>query len=176
MTPRDGRVGPDEPVSTRRTLMTMTGSWSRWFAVGLVAYTIAVGAPPWVSAQQPEDKLEEKGRIRGASRSVLASIGPRRTTSGALPRNRVGRTSSRRCAVVQAHRKRRTAHRADRDARHLEQLARGRRHPVDPVDPKFWYEADLIFTWGPRCGRTSPSGSPTRRTPARTILSGPSRN
>ena len=35
--------------------MTMTGSWSRWFAVGIVAYTIAVGAPPWVSAQQPED-------------------------------------------------------------------------------------------------------------------------
>jgi hypothetical protein len=40
--------------------MTMTGSWSRWFAVSLVVWTIAAGAPPWVSAQQLEDKLEEK--------------------------------------------------------------------------------------------------------------------
>ena len=125
--------------------MTMTGSWSRWFAVGLVAYTIAVGAPPWVSAQQPEDKLEEKGRIRGASRSVLASIGPRRTTSGALPRNRVGRTSSRPVRCLSSSSKTPDPHRADRDARHLEQLARGRRHLVDPVDPKFWYEADHLY-------------------------------
>ena len=33
--------------------MTMTGSWSRWFVVGVVACMIAVGAPPYVSAQQP---------------------------------------------------------------------------------------------------------------------------
>jgi hypothetical protein len=38
--------------------MTMTGSWSRWFAVGIVASTIAVGAPPHVSAQQPTTSVE----------------------------------------------------------------------------------------------------------------------
>src|SRR4029434_2196703 len=58
MMPYDGRVGPDEPVSTRRSLMTMTGSWSRWFAVGIVASTIAVGAPPHVSAQKPTPSVE----------------------------------------------------------------------------------------------------------------------
>src|SRR5215813_6714504 len=57
----------------RRTLMTMTGSLSRWFAVGMVACTIAVSAPPYVSAQQPatsvetppETKPEDKGPNTG---------------------------------------------------------------------------------------------------------------
>src|SRR5262245_15941821 len=53
MTPCDGRVGPAAPVFIRRFLMTMTGSWSRWFAVSIIACTIAVGAPPYGSAQQP---------------------------------------------------------------------------------------------------------------------------
>src|SRR5207249_1433696 len=35
MTPCDGRVGPAEPISTRRSLMTRTRSWSRWFVVGI---------------------------------------------------------------------------------------------------------------------------------------------
>src|SRR2546427_7592538 len=49
----NGRVGPAEPVFIRRFLMTMTGSWHRWFVVGLIACTIAVGAPLYGSAQQP---------------------------------------------------------------------------------------------------------------------------
>src|SRR5262249_40847648 len=53
MTPCDGRVSPAKPVFTRRPLMTITGSWSRWFAVSFIACTIAVGAPPYGRAQQP---------------------------------------------------------------------------------------------------------------------------
>src|SRR5262245_12948650 len=53
--------------------MAMTGSWRRWFTVGIIAYTIVVGVPLYVSAQQPttsvetppEAKPEDKGPNTG---------------------------------------------------------------------------------------------------------------
>ena len=135
--------------------MTMTGSWSRWFAVGIVACTIAVGAPPYVSAQQPtgstdtplaakpEDKGPNTGRIslnfgvdwaseyffRGIAQEVGgANFQPYGSVSFKLIENAGPLTAL-------------TATPGIWNNWHA-----GGGNLVDPADPTFWYEADLYFT------------------------------
>jgi hypothetical protein len=135
--------------------MTMTGSWRRCFAVGFVACTIAVGIPPYVSAQQPavsteaplEAKLEEKrpntGRIslnlgvdwvseyffRGIAQEVGgANFQPYGSVSFKLIENAGPLTAL-------------TATPGIWNNWHA-----GGGNLVEPLDPTFWYEADLYFT------------------------------
>ena len=116
--------------------MTITGSWSRWFAVGIVASTIAVGVPPYVT-QQPttsiDAPLEPKRPNTGlialnfgvdwASAYYFRGIAQEQSGANFQP---YGSLSFK--LIENAG----PPHRADRDARHLEQLARGRRHPRRP--------------------------------------------
>ena len=102
--------------------------WSRWFATGLVASALVVGAPPQVGAQQ-EANAEAPGNTGRLTlnmgvdwvseyffRGIAQQVGRRE-----LPALRLG--------GLQAHRQRRAPHRPDRYPRPLEQLARGGRQP-----------------------------------------------
>jgi hypothetical protein len=129
--------------------MTMTGSWSRWFAVGIVACTIAVGAPPWVSAQQPEATLEDKGPNTGrislsfgvdwASAYYFRGIAQTQSGANFQPAGALSFKLIENAGPLTAL----TATPAFWNNWHA-----GGGTLVDPVDPKFWYEADLIFTLG----------------------------
>jgi hypothetical protein len=148
MTPCDGRVDPAKPVFIRRFLMTITGSWSRWFAVGIITWTIAVGAPPWVSAQQPtEAKLEEKSPNTGrlslnfgvdwASAYFFRGIAQERSGANFQPSGSLSFRLIENVGPLTAL----TATPGIWNNWHA-----GGGTLVDPVDPKFWYESDLIFT------------------------------
>jgi hypothetical protein len=127
--------------------MTMTGSWSRWFAVGLVAWTLTVGAPPWGSAQQPEDKLEEKrpntGRVSlnfgvdWASAYYFRGIAQEQSGANFQPYGALSFKLIENAGPLTAL----TATPGFWNNWHA-----GGGTLVDPVDPKFWYESDLIFT------------------------------
>ena len=127
--------------------MTMTGSWSRWCAVGLVAWTITVGAPLWVSAQQLEDKLEEKrpntGRLAlnfgvdWASAYYFRGIAQEQSGANFQPFGSLSFRLIENAGPLTAL----TATPGIWNNWHV-----GGGTLVDPVDPKFWYESDLYFT------------------------------
>jgi hypothetical protein len=134
--------------------MTMTGSWSRWFAVGVVACTIAVGALPYVSAQQPttsvETPLEAKpddkvntGRISlsfgvdWASAYYFRGIAQEQSGANFQPAGALSFKLIENAGPLTAL----TATPGFWNNWHA-----GGGTLVDPVDPKFWYEADLTFT------------------------------
>src|SRR5215467_2359952 len=131
--------------------MTMTGSWSRWLAVGIVAYTIAVGVPPYVSAQQPTSIID-------------APLEPKRPNTGALSLNFGvdwasayyfrGIAQEQSGANFQPYGS--LSFKLIENAGPLTALTAtpgfwnnwhtGGGNLVEPIDPKFWYEADLYFT------------------------------
>ena len=130
--------------------MTMIGSWSRWVAIGIIACTIAVGAPPSVSAQQPtspEAKPEDKGPNTGrislnfgvdfATAYYFRGIAQEQNgvnfqPSGALTFKLIENAGPL------------TALTASPGFWNNWHTAGG--HIVEPKDPQFWYESDLIFT------------------------------
>ena len=131
--------------------MTMTGSWSRWFAVGIVAYTIAVGVPPYVSAQQPttsiDAPLEPKRPNTGlislnfgvdwASAYYFRGIAQEQSGANFQPYGSLSFKLIENAGPLTAL----TATPGTWNNWHA-----GGGTLVDPVDPKFWYESDLYFT------------------------------
>ena len=131
--------------------MTMTGSWSRWFAVGIVAYTIAVGVPPYVSAQQPtsiidaplEPKRPNTGHIAlnfgvdWVSAYYFRGIAQEQSGANFQPYGSLSFKLIENAGPLTAL----TATPGIWNNWHA-----GGGTLVDPVDPKFWYESDLYFT------------------------------
>jgi hypothetical protein len=123
--------------------MTMTGSWSRWFAVGLVVCMIAVGAPPWVSAQQPEAKPEDKGPNTGrislnfgvdfATAYYFRGIAQEQSGANFQPSGSLAFKLIENAGPLTAL----TATPGFWNNWHA-----GGGTIVDPVDPQFWYESD----------------------------------
>jgi hypothetical protein len=108
---------------------------------------IAVGAPPWVSAQQLEEKLEEKrpntGRIGlnfgvdWASAYYFRGIAQEQSGANFQPYGSLSFKLIENAGPLTAL----TATPGFWNNWHA-----GGGTLVDPVDPKFWYESDLIFT------------------------------
>ena len=135
--------------------MTTPGSWSRWFAVGIVACTIAVSAPPYVSAQQPttsvetplaakpEDKGPNTGRISlnfgvdFATAYYFRGIAQEQNGANFQPSGSLSFKLIENAGPLTAL----TATPGFWNNWHA-----GGGTIVDPVDPQFWYESDLIFT------------------------------
>jgi len=134
--------------------MTTTGSWSRWFAVGLVACTLAVGALPYASAQQPATsvdtplaaKPEEKvntGRITlnfgvdWASAYYFRGIAQEQSGANFQPAGSLSFKLIEHAGPLTAL----TATPGFWNNWHA-----GGGTIVEPQDPRFWYEADLYFT------------------------------
>jgi hypothetical protein len=128
--------------------MTMTGRWRGWFVVVLVG-AIAVGAPPYVSAQQSTasadalpDAKPNTGRIslslgvdwvseyffRGIAQQVGGvNFQPYASVSFKLVENAGPLTALTATPGIWNH------------------WHAGGGNFVEPVDPEFWYEADLTF-------------------------------
>jgi hypothetical protein len=108
---------------------------------------IAVGAPPWVNAQQLEDKLEEKrpntGRIGlnfgvdWASAYYFRGIAQEQSGANFQPYGSLSFKLLENAGPLTAL----TATPGIWNNWHT-----GGGTLVDPVDPKFWYESDLYFT------------------------------
>jgi hypothetical protein len=124
--------------------MTMARRWSRWVAAGIVAWTLAVGAPH-VGAQQ-EEKAEDKVNTGRISLNVGVDWVSEYFFRGIA--QQVGGVNFQPYGSV--------AFKLVEDAGPLTALTAtpgmwnnwhaGDGNLVSPVEPEFWYEADLYFT------------------------------
>ena len=125
--------------------MIMARRWSRWIAAGLVAYTLGVGAPPHVGAQ-PASAAEEPGNtgrislnlgVDWVSEYFFRGIAQQVGGANFQPYGSVAFKLVEHAGPLTAL----TATPGIWNNWHA-----GDGNLVDPVDPKFWYEADLYFT------------------------------
>jgi hypothetical protein len=126
--------------------MTRTRSWSRWVAAGIVAGVIAIGSPPHVGAQQPEATPEGQGNtgrislnlgVDWVSEYFFRGIAQQTGGVNFQPYGSVSFKLVENAGPLTAL----TATPGIWNNWHA-----GGGNPVDPVDPEFWYEADLFFT------------------------------
>jgi hypothetical protein len=128
--------------------MTMTGRWSGWCAVALVACTLAVGAPP-VSAQQPTASADTPPEAKPNTGRIALNLGVDWVSEYFFRgiAQQVGGVNFQPYASV--------SFKLVENAGPLTALTAtpgiwnnwhtGGGNFVEPVDPEFWYEADLTF-------------------------------
>jgi hypothetical protein len=123
----------------------MARRWSRWLAAGIVVYTLGIGVPPQVGAQQ-EGTAQEPGNtgrialnmgVDWVSEYFFRGIAQQVGGANFQPYGSVAFKLVENAGLLTAL----TATPGIWNNWHA-----GDGNLVEPVDPKFWYEADLYFT------------------------------